>query len=50
MDEINRNRLEEFRQLKKEVWYSEEYLIVLLFPALHLLTFSNFFNNSLQFL
>ena len=28
MDEVNRNRLEEFRQLKKEVRHSEEYLIV----------------------
>ena len=28
MDEINRNRLEEFRQLRKEVRHSEEYLIV----------------------
>jgi len=28
MDEINRNRLEEFRQLRKEIRQSEEYLIV----------------------
>ncbi|MCJ7748096.1 MAG: IS110 family transposase [Desulfobacterales bacterium] len=28
MDEVNRNRLEEFRQLRKEVRHSEEYLIV----------------------
>jgi transposase len=28
MDEINRNRLEEFRQLRKEVRHSEEHLIV----------------------
>jgi len=28
MDEVNRNRLEEFRQLRKEVKHSEEYLIV----------------------
>lgn len=28
MDEVNRNRLEEFRQLRKEVRQSEEYLIV----------------------
>jgi len=28
MDEINRNRLEEFRQLREEVRHSEEYLIV----------------------
>ncbi len=28
MDEVNRNRLEEFRQLKKEVRHSGEYLIV----------------------
>ena len=28
MNEINRNRLEEFRQLRKEVRHSEEYLIV----------------------
>src|SRR4030043_1779210 len=28
MDEINRNRLEEFRQLRREVRHSEEYLIV----------------------
>ncbi len=28
MDEINRNRLEEFRQLRKEIRHSEEYLIV----------------------
>jgi transposase len=28
MDEINRNRLEEFRQLRQEVRHSEEYLIV----------------------
>ena len=28
MDELNRNRLEEFRQLKKEVRHSGEYLIV----------------------
>ena len=28
MDEVNRNRLEEFRQLRQEVRQSEEYLIV----------------------
>jgi len=28
MDEVNRNRLEEFRQLKKEIRHSEDYLIV----------------------
>jgi transposase len=28
MDEVNRNRLEEFRQLRKEIRYLEEYLIV----------------------
>jgi transposase len=28
MDEVNRNRLEEFRQLRKEVRHSEEFLIV----------------------
>jgi len=28
MDEINRNRLEEFRQLRKEIRHSEQYLIV----------------------
>jgi transposase len=28
MDEIDRNRLEEFRQLRKEIRHSEEYLIV----------------------
>ena len=28
MNEINRNRLEEFRQLRKVIRYSEEYLIV----------------------
>jgi len=28
MDEANRNRLEEFRQLRKEIRHSEEYLIV----------------------
>ena len=28
MDELNRNRLKEFRQLRKEVRHSEEYLIV----------------------
>jgi len=28
MDEVDRNRLEEFRQLRKEVRHSEEYLIV----------------------
>ena len=28
MDEVNRNRLEEFRQLRKEIKHSEEYLIV----------------------
>ena len=28
MDEINRNRLEEFRQLRQEIRHSEEYLIV----------------------
>jgi len=28
MDEVNRNRLEEFRQLRQEVRHSEEYLIV----------------------
>ncbi len=28
MDEVNRNRLEEFRQLWQEVRHSEEYLIV----------------------
>src|SRR4030042_3986931 len=28
MDEINRNRLDEFRQLRKEVRHSEEYLVV----------------------
>jgi transposase len=28
MDEINRNRLEEFRQLRKEIRHSEEHLIV----------------------
>jgi transposase len=28
MDEVNRNRLEEFRQLRKEIRHSEEYLIV----------------------
>jgi transposase len=28
MDELNRNRLEEFRQLRQEVRHSEEYLIV----------------------
>ena len=28
MDEVNRNRLEEFRQLRKEVRHSEEHLIV----------------------
>jgi len=28
MDEVNRNRLEEFRQLRKEIRQSEEYLIV----------------------
>ena len=28
MDEVNRNRLEEFRQLRQEVGLSEEYLIV----------------------
>ena len=28
MDQVNRNRLEEFRQLRKEVRHSEEYLIV----------------------
>ena len=28
MDEVNRNRLEEFRQLRKEVRHSGEHLIV----------------------
>ena len=28
MDQVNRNRLEEFRQLRKEIRHSEEYLIV----------------------
>jgi transposase len=28
MEQVNRNRLEEFRQLKKEIRHSEEYLIV----------------------
>ena len=28
MDQVNRNRLEEFRQVRKEVRHSEEYLIV----------------------
>ena len=28
MDEVNRNRLEEFRQLRKEIRQSEEHLIV----------------------
>ncbi len=28
MDQVNRNRLEEFRQLRQEVRHSEEYLIV----------------------
>jgi hypothetical protein len=28
MDERNRNRLEEFRQLRQEIRHSEEYLIV----------------------
>ena len=28
MDQVNRNRLEEFRQLRKEVRHSEQYLIV----------------------
>src|SRR4030042_1506071 len=28
MDEVDRNRLEEFRQLRQEVRHSEEYLIV----------------------
>jgi hypothetical protein len=28
MDEVDRNRLEEFRQLRQEVRQSEEYLIV----------------------
>jgi hypothetical protein len=28
MDQVNRNRLKEFRQLRKEVRHSEEYLIV----------------------
>ena len=28
MDEVNRNRLEELRQLKREIRHSEEYLIV----------------------
>jgi transposase len=28
MDEVNRNRLEEFRQLKEEIRQSEEHLIV----------------------
>ena len=28
MDEVNRNRLEGFRQLRKEIRHSEEYLIV----------------------
>ena len=28
MDRLNRSRLEEFRQLRKEVRHSEEYLIV----------------------
>jgi len=28
MDELNRNRLEEFRQLRREVRHSEKYLIV----------------------
>ena len=28
MDEVNRNRLEEFRQRRKEIRHSEEYLIV----------------------
>ncbi len=28
MDEVNRNRLEEFRQLRKDIRHSEEYLIV----------------------
>src|SRR3990172_4981684 len=28
MDEVNRNRLEEFRQLRQEIRHSEEYLIV----------------------
>ncbi len=28
MDEVNRNRLEGFRQLRREIRHSEEYLIV----------------------
>jgi len=28
MDEINRNRLEEFRQLRQEIRHSEEYLVI----------------------
>jgi transposase len=28
MDEVNRNRLEEFRQLRQEIRQSEEYLII----------------------
>ena len=28
MDEVNRNRLEEFRQLRQEVRHSDQYLIV----------------------
>jgi transposase len=28
MTQVNRNRLKDFRQLKQEVKYSEEYLIV----------------------
>ena len=28
MDEVNRNRLEEFRQLRQEIRQSEEHLIV----------------------
>ncbi len=28
MDEVNRNRLEEFRQLRKEIRHSEQHLIV----------------------
>ena len=28
MDKVDRNRLEEFRQLRQEVRHSEEYLIV----------------------
>ena len=28
MDEVNRNRLEEFRQLRQEIRHAEQYLIV----------------------